>query len=168
MYVLLRSNVKNAHVYKFKLPAKKFKSRTLWLFGDSILNFSFLLPSVELVGMNFVSLLEHTVCFRACHPSLKLSTRGKAAICLQANCLWFMQLKCCLRIHCSSQTSKICMTHSFSQIAQLLYWIESKPFVTKNGGVAQLLRLFLTEHSLFLQLYKLSSSLCTSDVTKQT
>jgi len=84
MYVLLRSNVKNAHVYKFKLPAKKFKSRTLWLFGDSILNFSFLLPSVELVGMNFVSLLEHTVCFRACHPSLKLSTRGKAAICLQA------------------------------------------------------------------------------------
>lgn len=47
----------------------------------------------------------------------------------------FMQLKCCLWIlHCSSQTSKFVWHTLFTQIAQLLYWIELKPFDTKNGG----------------------------------
>jgi hypothetical protein len=139
----------------------------LWLFGDSILNFSFLFQVLSWLEW-ILWVCWNTLCFRACHSNLKFSIRGKAAICLQANCLWFMQLKCCLRIHCSSQTSKFVWHTLFHKLHFSCIELNWNLLSPKMEGVAQLLRLFLTEHSLFLQLYKLSSSLCTSDVTKQT
>ncbi len=63
------------HSTSFTFDLKRTVSYCDFL-GDFNFEFFFSISSVELVGMNFVSLLEHTVCFRACHSRLNYLVLG--------------------------------------------------------------------------------------------
>jgi hypothetical protein len=101
------------HSTSFTFDLKRTVSYCDFL-GDFNFEFFFSISSVELVGMNFVSLLEHTVCFRACHSRLNYLVLGAK---LPYHPTSQMLMVCAIEMLPADSLQfpyfQICMTHSF-------------------------------------------------------